>query len=142
MSPRSLLLMMICTLPVLASADDLVVPVGQQGADKASLERPLKGMAAAAVEQKFGAPLSKSNPVGTPPISSWEYPEYRVYFEADRVLHSVLKPMPTETAPAPAAPVQEAPSTTPAEAPSATPAEAPSATPAEAPTPAAPAEVE
>lgn len=140
MSPRSLLLIMVYILPALAVADDVVIPVGHQGADKVSLERPLKGMASAAVEQKFGAPLSKSNPVGNPPISSWEYPEYRVYFEADRVLHTVLKPIPTESAPvaAPATALPEAPV---AAAPAIPAAESPT-TPAEVPTPEAPAEVE
>jgi len=96
--------MMACLLPTLACADDLVIPVGEQGADKASLERPVRWMTTAAVEEKFGAPLSKGAPVGTPPISNWEYPEYRVYFEGDRVLHTVLKPMPTEPAAAPEVP--------------------------------------
>lgn len=92
--------------PFLTQAEDLVIPVGQQGADRATLERPTRGMATASVEAKFGAPLNKTNPVGSPPISQWEYPEFRVFFEGDRVLHSVLKPMPTEaelSAPAPVA---------------------------------------
>lgn len=126
LSPRTLLLMMACMLPTLVIADDLVIPVGEQGADKASLERPTRWMTTAAVEEKFGAPLSKGNPVGTPPITNWEYPEYRVYFEGDRVLHTVLNPMPTEPAAIPAAVV---------------PAEVPAEAPAAAPIPETPAEV-
>jgi hypothetical protein len=138
----TLLAILACLISALASADNLVVPVGQQGADKASLERPHRAMKAADVEGKFGAPLSKSEAVGTPSISNWEYPEYRVYFEGDRVLHSVLKPMSTEPV---AAPVTEAPVQTPADA---APAEtAPAATPteeasADAPTPETSAEVQ
>ena len=121
-----------------AWADELVIPVGHQGADKASLPRPVAGQTAAAVEQKFGAPLNKSAAVGNPPISQWEYPEYRVFFEGDRVLHSVLKPVPVdsgapEAAPAPlvAEPVSESPAAVPATA-------APEASPPAAETPAAP----
>lgn len=102
MSLRSLLLIS-CLVSPLALAEELVVPVGQQGADKTSLERPSKGLTAQAVETKFGAPLQKSAAVGQPPISQWEYPEYRVFFESDRVLHTVLKPMPTEPDITPAA---------------------------------------
>jgi len=128
---RTLLLTIACVLPILASADDLIIPVGQQGADKASLELPLRAMKAEAVEEKFGAPLNKSNPVGNPPISNWEYPAYRVFFESDRVLHTVLKPISDEPAviPEAEAPVQDAP------------VEA-TETPTEAPTPEAPAQVE
>jgi len=67
-------------------------------------------MTSTAVETRFGAPLKKTTPVGKPPISSWEYPYYNVYFESDRVIHSVLKPFSDEV-PAPAAeqlPVTEA----------------------------------
>lgn len=80
-------------------ADELAIPVGQQGADKSSLDRPKTGMKADAVEKKFGAPLNKSTPVGKPPISRWEYPYYNVYFESDRVLHTVMKPVGEETTP-------------------------------------------
>lgn len=41
------------------------------------------------VESSYGVPLLKSSPVGRPEISFWEYPAYIVYFENDRVLHSV-----------------------------------------------------
>jgi hypothetical protein len=35
--------------------------------------------------------LSKNSSVGEPPISSWEYEPFVVYFEYDRVIHSVAK---------------------------------------------------
>ena len=43
------------------------------------------------VESLFGAPSNKSNPVGNPPISFWEYPKFYVYFEGDRVLDAFGK---------------------------------------------------
>lgn len=53
--------------------------------------RPSRGMTQASVESKFGAPNSKVAAVGEPPISRWEYQNFVVYFEYDRVIHAVLK---------------------------------------------------
>jgi len=35
--------------------------------------------------------VSKKAAVGDPPISRWEYADFTVYFEYDRVVHAVLK---------------------------------------------------
>jgi len=53
--------------------------------------RPTRGMTAASVESKYGAPQSKAAPVGDPPISRWEYQYFVVFFEYDRVIHAVVK---------------------------------------------------
>ena len=47
-----------------------------------------------AVEQKFGQPSQRHNAVGGggvkhPPITRWDYPGFSVFFENDRVIHSV-----------------------------------------------------
>ena len=52
-------------------------------------DRPTRGMSAEQVEVRFGAPQAKVGPVGDPPISHWEYPDYSVYFEGRYVLHTV-----------------------------------------------------
>lgn len=91
----ALLAVLFCFVSV-SWADELVIPVGQQGADKSSIERPKTGMTDKKVEAKFGAPLNRSTPIGKPPISKWEYSEYWVYFEGDRVINTVLKPMASE----------------------------------------------
>lgn len=52
-------------------------------------ERPTRGMSAERVEALFGEPLTKTPAVGDPPISSWDYPAYTVYFEGRYVLHAV-----------------------------------------------------
>jgi hypothetical protein len=41
------------------------------------------------VEATMGPPQSTSGPVGDPPITVWYYPRFNVYFEYDKVLHSV-----------------------------------------------------
>jgi hypothetical protein len=45
----------------------------------------------AAVEAKFGTPEQKIAAVGEPPITRWIYPEFEVFFEYDKVIHSVVK---------------------------------------------------
>ena len=52
--------------------------------------RPHRGMTMVAVEAKFGSPESAAAPVGEPPITRWHYPQFTVYFEHNRVIHTVL----------------------------------------------------
>ena len=58
------------------------------GADSS---RPTRGMTATSVESRFGAPEAKVAAVGDPPISRWEYRDFVVFFEYDRVIHAVVK---------------------------------------------------
>lgn len=74
-----------------AAAEVIQVPVGQQAPEKRVLEVPRRGATKTEVERRFGAPLAQQPAVGDPPISSWDYENYRVYFERDLVLHTVLK---------------------------------------------------
>jgi len=75
-------------------ADVIQVPVGQQGAELVQIKRPGTGTTKARVIQEFGEPISRKAPRGEPPISSWEYEDFIVYFENDHVIHSVLKHRP------------------------------------------------
>ena len=52
---------------------------------------PASGTTQASVEANYGSPKSKKAPVGDPPISSWEYDTFVVFFEFDRVIHTVKK---------------------------------------------------
>lgn len=72
-------------------AETVIIPVGQQAADKQSLNKPRRGKSTDQVLEEFGSPASRRGPVGDPPISVWEYPQFSVYFEHDRVLHTVVK---------------------------------------------------
>ena len=69
-------------------ADELKIPIGSQG--NKAMQRPANGMAKAAVEARYGAPETIKGPVGDPPITIWKYGQYSVYFEYDRVIHTVL----------------------------------------------------
>ena len=70
-------------------ADVLLIEEVRQ-ADR--MELPKNGQKKADVEAKFGTPVEKNDAVGDPPISSWKYDTYSVYFEYDLVLSTVLHP--------------------------------------------------
>lgn len=86
-----LLLPLVALLSLPLAAEQVVVPVGQQAAEKQALQRPARGISKDKVREQFGEPLSMQGAVGEPPISSWEYADFLVYFEHDLALHSVLK---------------------------------------------------
>ena len=71
-------------------AETVYVPIGQQATEKQSLPRPQTGMTKTQVEQEFGQPQNRRGAVGDPPISSWTYTGFTVYFEYEHVIHSVL----------------------------------------------------
>jgi hypothetical protein len=56
---------------------------------------PRRGLSMAQVEQRYGAPVEKLPTAGGdaprhPPINRWRYNGYTVYFERNRVIHSVV----------------------------------------------------
>ncbi len=86
---KRLIMVLSFIFAVSVQADTLQIPIGQQG--NQSIERPSLGMSKEDVEKRFGEPLTWSDAKGQPPISTWEYAEFKVYFESDYVIHSVLK---------------------------------------------------
>ena len=72
-------------------ADDLLIDkVDQSAAERDA--RPPRGATMANVETRFGQPALRNNAVGDPPITRWEYGDYLVFFEYDRVIDTVEKP--------------------------------------------------
>lgn len=69
-------------------ADTLSVPETQK--ETFSITLPGRGMTMAQVEERFGEPAEKSGAVGTPPITTWVYNEFTVYFEDRYVIHAVF----------------------------------------------------
>lgn len=53
--------------------------------------KPTRGMTQARVLSEFGNPQTEESAVGDPPITRWHYSSFIVYFEYDRVIHSVAK---------------------------------------------------
>jgi hypothetical protein len=79
-----LLAALLAASPVLIHADTLNLgPLGPAAAG------PERGITMAEVEASIGPPQSTSGPVGDPPITVWHYANFNVYFEYDKVLHSV-----------------------------------------------------
>ncbi len=71
-----------------ARAETVVVDDKVQVRDS-TVEKPKRGITMGQVEAKFGAPVSKHDAVGAPPITRWDYPGFAVFFEHDRVIHAV-----------------------------------------------------
>jgi hypothetical protein len=78
----------------------LMAACGTAGADTLDMQgvtapgndgRPTRGMTQTRVEAKYGAPASIKAPVGDPPITRWEYADFVVYFEYDKVIHAVRR---------------------------------------------------
>jgi len=61
---------------------------------------PARGEHMPAVEQHFGAPVTRYPAVGVPAITRWDYPNMVVYFENDLVLHTVMLSPAAPAAPA------------------------------------------
>ncbi|MBV6416187.1 MAG: hypothetical protein CMLOHMNK_00718 [Steroidobacteraceae bacterium] len=73
----------------IAAAETIVVD-GQVAVRATNVEHPSRGATMASVEQRFGAPASKHAAVGQPPITRWDYAQFSVFFENDRVIHAVV----------------------------------------------------
>ena len=84
---RTVLTLILLLAAPLLYADVLLI---EQVCQVEHMTVPENGQTQADVEARFGAPLSKGNPVGDPPITRWDYEHWNVYFEYDRVLFTVL----------------------------------------------------
>lgn len=71
-------------------AETLQIPLGQQG--DVGMPLPLRGDSRSQVLERFGLPDQEHPPVGQPPIRRWDYRDFSVYFENDRVLDAVREP--------------------------------------------------
>ncbi|MET0292416.1 MAG: hypothetical protein ABW136_08630 [Steroidobacteraceae bacterium] len=72
----------------MAHADTLVVD-DQVLLRESAVETPRRGSSMQAVEARFGAPASRHEAIGKPPITRWDYPGFSVYFEYQHVVHAV-----------------------------------------------------
>jgi hypothetical protein len=71
-----------------AGAETIVVN-DQVTVRESTVDRPARGTTMSNVEARFGAPQSRHATVGAPPITRWDYPNFSVFFEGDRVIHAV-----------------------------------------------------
>jgi hypothetical protein len=84
---RIVLTLILTLMAPFVAADVLLI---EQVRQVGRMNVPVNGQTMAEVEAAFGAPQSKNSPVGDPPITSWKYARWSVYFEYDRVLFTVL----------------------------------------------------
>ena len=72
-----------------AFAQEQPAQPAQPVAAAAASVNPARGATMDSVRAKFGTPSQEVPAVGKPPITRWEYPGFVVFFEYDRVLHTV-----------------------------------------------------
>jgi hypothetical protein len=72
-----------------AAMADTVVVDDQVQVRESTVEKPKRGATMTQVEARFGAPATRHDAVGAPPITRWDYPGFSVFFERDRVIDSV-----------------------------------------------------
>ena len=72
------------------TTEGTVLDVPADARQPATRNLPTHTMSKAAVRREFGPPEQVFAPVGDPPITRWDYPDFRVFFEYDLVLHSVV----------------------------------------------------
>lgn len=76
----------------IAAADTLDLSPAEARALFEAPGKPARGMSQDRVAREFGEPQSRRSAVGDPPISRWDYEDFIVYFEYDKVIHAVSKP--------------------------------------------------
>lgn len=69
-------------------ADVLPMPIANNLSESADV--PKLGIDMQKVEEQYGEPTQRIDAVGEPPITRWVYPSFTVFFEHDKVLHSVI----------------------------------------------------
>jgi|SaaInlLV_10m_DNA_2_1039722.scaffolds.fasta_scaffold62657_2 hypothetical protein len=68
-------------------ADNLSIP-GHYPSDS-MMVMPKRGISMDRVLEQFGEPQRRIEAIGQPPITEWDYGNFRVFFEYQTVLHSL-----------------------------------------------------
>lgn len=89
MARHSLPALVLAALAASLAHGETIVVDGQVSVAPSSVERPSRGVTMSGVESRFGAPANRHATVGQPPITRWDYAGFSVFFEHDRVIHSV-----------------------------------------------------
>ncbi|MCW3150246.1 phosphodiesterase [Stutzerimonas stutzeri] len=80
-------LLLLFTLSQSSLAEQLHIPIGTQGTP--TIDMPARGEHKNRVLEHFGLADEEHPTVGKPPITRWDYREFSVYFENERVINSV-----------------------------------------------------
>ncbi len=80
-----------CSFAGFAAAETLQMGSSENASRFEHAGKPSRGMTQARVEADYGQPAARDDAVGEPPITRWEYADFVVFFEYDRVIHAVTK---------------------------------------------------
>jgi len=86
---KPLLLLSLCFTSTCLLAETLSI-INQPENSADGILRPERGMKMQQVEADYGSPLSINPAIGEPPITSWVYEKYTVYFEGEYVIHAAV----------------------------------------------------
>jgi hypothetical protein len=86
----SLFVCLFLSQPLLADTLMLDSINAEPANNEVGLLRPVKGMTAQQVFNQYGKPLKEKAAIGNPPITRWIYSDFKVYFEYDHVIRSVV----------------------------------------------------
>lgn len=84
---NKLLLSLALTLCAPLQAQQLGIPGHYDSGETISM--PQRGISMNRVLDEYGEPHRRSEAVGNPPITEWDYGDFRVFFEHQTVLHSL-----------------------------------------------------
>ncbi len=84
---KKLVVCLLVFFSVSVQAERVLIP-GHYDAS-ASMVMPQRGNSMEQVLAEFGEPEQRLETVGEPPITTWDYGDFRVYFEYQTVLHSM-----------------------------------------------------
>lgn len=84
-------LVLLVASAVAVHADTLDMSAAEAEARFEAPGKPTRGMSQARVEANYGEPEARRSAVGDPPISRWDYENFVVYFEYDKVIHAVSR---------------------------------------------------
>ena len=74
-----------------AQTQNLDMSASDQSSTFDQAGKPTRGMTQESVEASFGSPQNARQAIGEPPITRWEYANFVVFFEYDKVIHAVTK---------------------------------------------------
>ncbi len=74
-----------------AQTQNLDMSASDQSSTFDQAGKPTRGMTQDSVEATFGSPQNARQAIGEPPITRWEYANFVVFFEYDKVIHAVTK---------------------------------------------------
>ena len=84
---KKIILVLTVLLSTTLQADTLSIPGHYDSG--ASLIMPKRGISMNSVLEQFGEPERRIEAIGEPPITEWDYGDFRVFFEHQTVLHSL-----------------------------------------------------